>query len=187
MKRPEKVPSLSEMVDGLAPEESSKLFQSQYMLPTVRGKYLHWSRLRYRTPRKGWITGCDGGAIRLARYHSRKEAPLKDAEGVDFSFCMPDPVLEMLHKIDGKVSGRLAISDQVTNPDTRNRYIVSSLIEEAIRSSQLEGASTSRKVASDMLRSGRRPENLDERMILNNHTGFVFRDHASRANSSSMA
>src|SRR5690606_27707757 len=40
--------------------------------------------------------------------------------------------------------------------------------EEAITSSQLEGASTSRKVAREMIRSGRSPRNRSEKMILNN-------------------
>lgn len=50
-----------------------------------------------------------------------------------------------------------------------DRHIVSSLMEEAIASSQLEGATTTRKVAKEMLRSGRRPKTIDERMILNNY------------------
>lgn len=41
-------------------------------------------------------------------------------------------------------------------------------MEEAITSSQLEGASTTRKVAKEMIRSGRKPVNSSERMILNN-------------------
>jgi len=47
--------------------------------------------------------------------------------------------------------------------------VVTSLIEEAITSSQLEGASTTHKVAKDMLRTGRKPRTKDERMILNNY------------------
>jgi Fic family protein len=43
-----------------------------------------------------------------------------------------------------------------------------SLIEEAITSSQLEGASTERRVAETMLREGRKPRTLSERMIFNN-------------------
>ena len=38
------------------------------------------------------------------------------------------------------------------------RFLVNSLMEEAIRSSQLEGATTSRRVAKEMLRSGREPQ-----------------------------
>ena len=43
-----------------------------------------------------------------------------------------------------------------------------SLIEEAITSSQLEGASTTRRVAETMLREGRKPRTLSEQMIFNN-------------------
>ena len=53
--------------------------------------------------------------------------------------------------------------------EDRNRYLVSSLIEEAITSSQLEGASTTREEAKEMLRSGRKPRDRSERMILNNY------------------
>ena len=74
----------------------------------------------------------------------------------------------MTHLVDQKASGEIAISEVVTSPEMRNRYLVSSLIEEAITSSQLEGASTSRTVAKEMLRSGRPPRGRSERMIVNN-------------------
>lgn len=48
------------------------------------------------------------------------------------------------------------------------------MIEEAIRSSQLEGAATTRRVAKDMLRRGRSPRDRGERMILNNYTAMRF-------------
>ena len=58
--------------------------------------------------------------------------------------------------------------EQVTNADTRDRYYVNSIIEEAITSSLLEGAITTREKARDMLRSGRKPIDQSERMVLNN-------------------
>lgn len=42
-------------------------------------------------------------------------------------------------------------------------------MEEAIATSQLEGAATTRKVAKDMLRSGRAPRNKGEQMIVNGY------------------
>jgi Fic family protein len=42
-------------------------------------------------------------------------------------------------------------------------------MEEAITSSQLEGANTTRKEAKRMLQEGRKPRNIDERMIMNNY------------------
>ena len=45
--------------------------------------------------------------------------------------------------------------------------MIRSLMEEAITSSQLEGAVTTREVAKEMLRTGRNPLDKSERMILN--------------------
>ena len=174
MKRPENAPSLINILTGIERADFDRLFSPQLQLPTVNGKYLHWSELKYRDPPQGFSHELWWASIKLARSQPRKLIPLKDTNEVNFSYSMPDLVLEMLHKIDGQATGRVAVSDQVTNSDTRNRYIVSSLIEEAIKSSQLEGASTSRKVASNMLRTGRRPKDNNERMILNNYLAMNF-------------
>lgn len=87
---------------------------------------------------------------------------------------MNDAAHEMVHTIDRRASGEIALSEIVTNPHTRNRYVVSSLIEEAITSSQLEGASTTRQAAKDMIRTGRPPRNRSERMILSNYHAMEF-------------
>jgi len=42
-------------------------------------------------------------------------------------------------------------------------------MEEAITSSQLEGAVTTREVAKEMIRTGRKPRDTSEQMILNNY------------------
>ncbi len=54
-------------------------------------------------------------------------------------------------------------------PGGRDQFIVRSLVEEAITSSQLEGASTTRRVAVELLSTGRDPRTKSERMILNNY------------------
>lgn len=48
-------------------------------------------------------------------------------------------------------------------------YLLSSLMEEAIASSQMEGANTTRRVAKDMLRKQAKPKNKDQQMIVNNY------------------
>jgi len=53
-------------------------------------------------------------------------------------------------------------------------------MEEAIASSQLEGAATTRQVAKEMLRSGRKPANVHEQMIVNNYETMQY-IHANRA------
>jgi Fic family protein len=88
---------------------------------------------------------------------------------------MPDPVQRALHQVDQRCSGEIAMPEVVTADDqARHHYLVNSLMEEAIRSSQLEGATTSRRVAKDLLRSGREPKDRSERMILNNYLAIQF-------------
>lgn len=137
--------------------------------PTIDGTYRHWDTLRHLTPPEGltleeWWLG-----VKLARGNIWHQIPLTDPQGQAFGYCMPDPAYEMTHLVDRQASGEIAISEVVTSPEMRNRYLVSSLIEEAITSSQLEGASTSRVEAKEMLRSGRAPRDRSERMIFNNY------------------
>ena len=81
---------------------------------------------------------------------------------------MPDTVQRLVHEVDRDASGRIELPEDITNHATRDRFVVSSIMEEAIRSSQLEGASTTRVVAKEMLRTKRAPRDKGERMILNN-------------------
>lgn len=76
---------------------------------------------------------------------------------------------EKLHKVDLGAGGLIQMPEQITNPETRDQYYVGSLMEEAITSSQLEGATTTRQVAKAMIRQGRQPRDRSEQMILNNY------------------
>ena len=79
-----------------------------------------------------------------------------------------DRALELLHAIDSEARGQVRSEWDRLHWDQSDRYVIRSLMEEAITSSQLEGAATTHQVALDMLRTGRRPETRDERMIGNN-------------------
>lgn len=104
--------------------------------------------------------------------------PLTNEKGHPFTYMMPDKAWERVHKIYQRLGGRITLSEEVTNPSTRGRYLVSSLIEEAITSSQLEGANTSKQVAKEMLRTGRPPRDKSEQMIVNNYHAMNFiREH----------
>jgi len=59
--------------------------------------------------------------------------------------------------------------EELRDSEQRDRYYLTSLAEEAIRSSQLEGAVVTREIARDMIRTGRKPMDMSERMILNNY------------------
>lgn len=157
---------LGELLD--APDRAGQVFASADR-PTVGGRYLHWDSLRRRTPPDGLTVREWWLALKVARRPLLRSLPLVDAEGRPFRYALPDPALKMLHQVDQQASGEIALAEEVTNPATRDRYVVSSLIEEAITSSQLEGANTTRPVAKEMLRSGRPARTKDERMIANNY------------------
>jgi Fic family protein len=137
--------------------------------PSKKDEYLHWDELRHRPTPEGvsaeewWLV------IKLRRKPGLRPIPLKDKQGRPFEFSVPDSVVEQLHYIDRGTGGLIGTLEPVTSPQTRDRYLIRSLIEESITSSQLEGAVTTREVAKQMLSSGRKPRDKSERMILNNY------------------
>lgn len=108
-------------------------------------------------------------AIRLRREQSARPTPLALRDGTPLTYNLPDPLLRLIEQVSTRARGEIALPEPIANPATRNRYLVSSLSEEAITSSQLEGASTSRVRAKEMLCEGRRPQDRSEQMILNNY------------------
>ncbi len=131
--------------------------------------YLHWDKLRHETPPEGLSTETWWLCIKMMRLTGSKQIPLRDISGLPFSFNLPDKVLAALHAIDSRTSGRIGLSAPVATEENRDRFVFNSLVEEAITSSQLEGASTTRQVAADMIRYQRKPRDHSERMILNNY------------------
>jgi len=134
----------------------------------TNGKYLHWDKLRYHTPPKGFSHEEWWMVLKMKRNSLYKSIPLQDKTGSPFKHLIVDPIPERLHKIDQGAGGLIGMPDQITNPDTKDQYCVSSLIQEAITSSQLEGAATTRDIAKEMIKTGRAPRDKSEQMILNN-------------------
>lgn len=73
-----------------------------------------------------------------------------------------------LHFLDLNIGGSLESTSIVSRED-KNRYLISSIMEEAIASSQIEGAATTRQKAKEMLRKNTKPTNKSEQMIMNNY------------------
>lgn len=131
--------------------------------------YLHWDDLRRRTPPEGltheewWLD------MKRIRRNLEMPLPLHDKGGRPFLFSIPDSFARQLHEIDRNAGTVIGTADLLGSPRTRDRYIARSLVEEAITSSQLEGAATTREVAKEMLASHRKPRDKSEQMILNNY------------------
>jgi Fic family protein len=142
---------------------------TQLAAATQGDRYLHWDELRHRPPPQGlsheqwWL------AEKLARRGTSITLPLLSSDSGPFWLCQPPMLLKGLHEIDMKAGASVMAPEAVTTPSTRDRYLLSSLMEEAITSSQMEGAATTRDVAKAMIRSRRAPRDRSEQMILNNY------------------
>lgn len=176
MRVPMPPPSLESIMSEYAEndrDELIKLIMRASLERTPTDPYLPWDKLRFKTPPSGLTHQEWWFLTKIRRNSLQREIPLKDSEGRQFKFALTDTMLRAIEEVNRHLSGSIGIAEQVTNQAQRDRYLVNSLIEEAITSSQLEGASTSRKVAKEMIRSGRQPRSRDERMILNNYAAML--------------
>jgi len=169
-----KAPSISDLVAALSGNELGAAIEAPED-PRSAHRYLHWDKLRHLDPpaelnsEQWWLN------LKIARRGELRELPLTDSGGEPFSYGLVDSMLRRLHYIDQRCSGEVGMDEVVTSERRAGRrFLVNSLMEEAIRSSQLEGATTSRVAAKELLRSGRAPMDRSERMIVNNYSALQF-------------
>jgi Fic family protein len=176
MRKPKPPPPISDLAALLSGPEAAVFLQRAFEVSAsmAGSRYLPWDELRWRkapdglTPEQWWL------AVKLGRTSMQRPLPLIGHEGGAFSYALPDEALRGIEMVDKHASGRIDVPAPVMpEAPARERYVINSFIEEAITSSQLEGASTTHQVAKDMLRSGRRPRTKDERMILNNYLAML--------------
>ncbi len=131
-------------------------------------KYPYWDRWKWLAkdwnydPKKLWWT------IKTHRKPGNRIS-FPGINGYPLHLNNPSIVQQQLHELDLNLGGSLHTSDLIPSGE-KQRYLVSSLMEEAIASSQIEGAATTRKMAKEMLESNRKPRNQSEQMIVNNYT-----------------
>ena len=148
MRIPRRPPSFIDLFKAISPDRLIRLM-SLIDDPTVHSKYLHWDDLRHRQPPPDMT--CEEWWLGLKmRRRPAQSIPLLDSNGEPFSFNVPGSVQEGLHRIDlqagGSVGAIQSSLEPIANPETRKRYLMRSLMEEAITSSQLEGAATTRRL-----------------------------------------
>ncbi|BBP02117.1 Fic family protein [Sulfuriferula nivalis] len=170
MSLPVTPPSLHQLLTQLSSTRVSELVSLP--IQSVRNeRYFHWDELRHR-PTPAGITHDEWWLItKFARVsQARNLALLSDKQGSPFSYVLAESVLKALRYIDRHAGG----ADTQIDTAARDNYIFGQLIEESITSSQLEGASTTRRVAEELLRTGRKPVDGSERMIANNFAAMQY-------------
>jgi Fic family protein len=160
-----KLPEIPEFSKEILEEAGKYLYDEQItaLANKYNERYLHWEELKHRqTPLSPVIIW---NIMKISRILKAKS--LKFGNWI-FKYTLIDEFQENLHILDKSAAGNL-LSSLGTLQDNRKKYIISSLMEEAIASSQIEGAATTREVAKRMLQENRKPANKSEKMIVNNY------------------
>lgn len=134
----------------------------------INEEYLYWDKVKYLARDRGIDSDILWKHVKFERI--LKRITLWDKYDVDC--CITNHMQRLCHFFDMNFGG--TIESEGVIPENRERYLLNSLMEEAISSSQMEGASTTRKVAKEMLRKNKRPRSRSEQMILNNYQTIQF-------------
>jgi len=139
------------------------------LVESINDSYLYWSEVKYKktaldlTPEELWA------CVKISRNLKKMSIWNK----YDIKFCITNKMQRQCHNFDMNFGGYWGDNSIIPSAN-KERYLISSLMEEAISSSQMEGASTTRKVAKNMLRKNISPRSRSEQMIFNNYETICF-------------
>ena len=131
-------------------------------------RYLYWDEVQ-RRDKIDEIDYIDlWKLLKLNRTIKARQIAINEHAAYTFQYNYTDHIAKQLHRFDLNLGG--VLEGSTTIPEGQgDRYMINALMEEAIASSQLEGAATTRKAAKELLRSERAPKNQSEKMIVNNY------------------
>jgi Fic family protein len=165
MKLPESAPNWSKHYGkGLALRNNSEISE---LISKANRECLYWDKFKYQSFPKGTNKEHAWAALKISREFMQRKSPITDVKGREFTYWLSDYADQLLYYI-AKNSGWDLLADGIDLKEEKGKYVKQLIMEEAITSSQIEGAATTRVVAKEMLRSNRKPKNHSERMIYNN-------------------
>jgi Fic family protein len=140
-----------------------------------KGRYLHYDEFKYRVP-KELDANVSWSIVKMARNRQLKSIlsigePLKHCK-----FYLTPSIQKAISETDrNTTSASLEWMCSKIGEEKHLEYLLNDLVEdEAISSSQLEGAATTTKVAKDLLKRKRKPRSPDEKMIVGNFKMMKF-------------
>lgn len=164
----EKAPSISQedLLSAMLLTPNDKV---QEVVNIVNETFEYWDTIKYKrcpegcTPQQLWTY------VKAARVKSMMSVWGK----YGITLTLTNQMQRMCHEIDMNWGGSWG-TDSIIGDENKEQYLVGSLMEEAIYSSQMEGAATTRKVAKEMLRKKMTPKDKSQQMIANNYQTIQF-------------
>ncbi|MCQ9641451.1 Fic family protein [Chryseobacterium sp. WG14] len=155
----EKTPQYIEDAEAL--ELSIKIRLSGEM-KRIDDDYLYWDKVKYLSketePQKYW------NAVKF--YRNLRTNKIKFGKYY-FKYFLTEYIQKSLHLFDLNIGGSLGSNIGIAETD-KNKFVISSIMEEAIASSQMEGANTTRRKAKEIIQKELKPRTKSEQMIVNN-------------------
>lgn len=140
------------------------------LINKINDKYEYWDTVKY----KPLPNGCSSSReLWLRTKASRVLTTVYPWQKYGLLFGLTNKMQRLCHEFDLNFGGTWEGRSMIPS-ESRERYLVSSLMEEAIYSSIMEGAVTTRKVAKEMLRRKITPKDKSQQMIHNNYQTIQF-------------
>jgi Fic family protein len=167
-------------LNGIKHQKISKIFDSKnrkeilaFTKKYIETNYIYWDKIRHKEPTPSGVQKEELWLIiKIFRESQSVKSIVLDKDGNPFSWVKLSYFEEFFHELDMSTGGELFAEKSNVNKSNKQKLITRGIMEEAIASSQLEGAATSRKIAKKMLREGRKPKNESEQMIVNNYNAM---------------
>jgi Fic family protein len=169
MKFPQSPPAWQPLMDRAIQQGKADAFMESSHQENLRAdRYLHWDDFRSRASDKDGLTKEEQwAAIRMGRAMRSQPLPLLDTKGRPFTLFLTPKAFGLLREID--LHCGVGPSDSAMVREETSRHQFDSLMEEALTSSQLEGAVVTRSEAREMIRCQRPASTEHERMVMNNY------------------
>lgn len=149
---------LLKVITGEVSEEITELVNR------INDKYEYWDKVKYKKLPNGYSPQILWSHVRALRLINSQVVWSK----YGIRLFVTNAMQRMCHEFD-MIFGGFWESNTITPEKEKMHYLASSLMEEAIYSSQMEGAATTRVVAKNMLKQGVSPKNKSQQMIYNNY------------------
>ena len=135
----------------------------------VNADYEYWDKAKYKKLPEGFTPQMLWTNVKASRL--RSTIPVWNKYGINL--CITSQMQRLCHEFDMKFGSFWEVEGDTQSAE-KKYYLSSSLMEEAIYSSKMEGASTTRIVAKDMLRKKKSPQNKSQQMIVNNYNTIQY-------------
>ncbi len=135
----------------------------------VNADYEYWDKVKYKKLPEGFTPQMLWTNVKASRLMGT--IPVWSKYGINL--CITSQMQRLCHEFDMKFGSFWEVEGDTQSAE-KKYYLSSSLMEEAIYSSKMEGASTTRIVAKDMLRKKRSPQNKSQQMIVNNYNTIQY-------------